>query len=202
MSPSSGCWQGTESLLGTWQGPVWWPCLALTLQLPWAPYKSWSRGDMSAGLPLVSPVSYENDVGQCVLQAPSWSEFGPWASSWNRQHLPVPLVLLCPGEMQEEQAKQMIPGCRSPSQTNHISWESLIQHLWIKPQRTSMEETWVGSSSHKAPPVLFSHMQAANIIEQATKAAQDDSQQALELVRMAVSGEAAASGSLQGLLQK
>ncbi|XP_068546498.1 laminin subunit gamma-2 [Anas acuta] len=47
-----------------------------------------------------------------------------------------------------------------------------------------------------------SHMQAANIIEQATKAAQDDSQQALELVRMAVSGEAAASGSLQGLLQK
>lgn len=45
-------------------------------------------------------------------------------------------------------------------------------------------------------------MQAANIIEQATKAAQDDSQQALELVRMAVSGEAAASGSLQGLLQK
>lgn len=61
-------------------------------------------------------VLHESDVGQFVLQASSWSEFGPWASSWNRQHLSVPLVLLCPGEMQERQVKQLIPRCRSPSQ--------------------------------------------------------------------------------------
>lgn len=48
----------------------------------------------------------------------------------------------------------------------------------------------------------FSHMQAANIIEQAAKAAQDDSQQALELLQAAVSGGAEVPGSLQGLLRK
>ncbi|XP_062437141.1 laminin subunit gamma-2 isoform X3 [Rhea pennata] len=47
-----------------------------------------------------------------------------------------------------------------------------------------------------------SHMQAANMIEQAAKAAQDNSQQALELVRSAVSGGAIMSSSLQGLLRK
>nr|XP_009670977.1 PREDICTED: laminin subunit gamma-2 [Struthio camelus australis] len=47
-----------------------------------------------------------------------------------------------------------------------------------------------------------SHMEAANTIEQAAKAAQDDSQQALELVRSAVSGGAVVSSSLQGLLRK
>lgn len=41
--------------------------------------------------------------------------------------------------------------------SNDISWESLIQHLWIKPQRTSMEETWGGElfsqgSSHAFQP--------------------------------------------------
>ncbi|NXC41082.1 LAMC2 protein, partial [Penelope pileata] len=47
-----------------------------------------------------------------------------------------------------------------------------------------------------------SHTQAANAIEQAAKAAQDDAQQALELLRVAASGEAAASGSVQGLLRR
>ncbi|XP_067156721.1 laminin subunit gamma-2 [Apteryx mantelli] len=47
-----------------------------------------------------------------------------------------------------------------------------------------------------------SHMQAANTIEQAAKAAQDDSQQALELVRSAANGGAVMSSSLQGLLRK
>ncbi|NWH62338.1 LAMC2 protein, partial [Geococcyx californianus] len=46
------------------------------------------------------------------------------------------------------------------------------------------------------------HLQAANTIEQAAKAAREDSQQALELVRAAADGEAAASGSLRGLLGK
>ncbi|POI19570.1 hypothetical protein CIB84_016685 [Bambusicola thoracicus] len=45
-------------------------------------------------------------------------------------------------------------------------------------------------------------MQAANIIKQAAKAAQDDSQQALELLQAAVSGGAEVPGSLQGLLKK
>lgn len=54
----------------------------------------------------------------------------------------------------------------------------------------------------KDPPMPFSHMQAANIIEQAAKAAQDDSQQALELLQAAVSGGAEVPGSLQGLLRK
>ncbi|NXI41329.1 LAMC2 protein, partial [Galbula dea] len=44
-----------------------------------------------------------------------------------------------------------------------------------------------------------SHMQAANIIDQAMKAAREDTQQALELIRAATSGDMTASSSLQGL---
>ncbi|NWR58462.1 LAMC2 protein, partial [Bucorvus abyssinicus] len=47
-----------------------------------------------------------------------------------------------------------------------------------------------------------SHTQAANTIDQAAKAVREDARQALELVRAAAGGEAAASGSLQGLLEK
>ncbi|KFP41540.1 Laminin subunit gamma-2, partial [Chlamydotis macqueenii] len=47
-----------------------------------------------------------------------------------------------------------------------------------------------------------SHMQAANAIEQAATAAREDAQQVLELLHAATGGEAAASGSLQGLLGK
>ncbi|NWI67653.1 LAMC2 protein, partial [Todus mexicanus] len=47
-----------------------------------------------------------------------------------------------------------------------------------------------------------SHTQAANTIDQAAKAAREDARQALELLRAAASGDAAASGSLQGLLGK
>ncbi|NXN29400.1 LAMC2 protein, partial [Nycticryphes semicollaris] len=47
-----------------------------------------------------------------------------------------------------------------------------------------------------------SHAQAANTIEQAAKAAREDSWQALELVRVAAGGEEAASVSLRGLLGK
>ncbi|XP_025061969.1 laminin subunit gamma-2 isoform X2 [Alligator sinensis] len=47
-----------------------------------------------------------------------------------------------------------------------------------------------------------SHMQAANAIEQAAKAAKDDSDQALELVRSAVSGGGILANSMQGLLRK
>ncbi|NXS57442.1 LAMC2 protein, partial [Brachypteracias leptosomus] len=48
-----------------------------------------------------------------------------------------------------------------------------------------------------------SHTQAASTIDQAAKLALEDAQQALELVRAAAAGgEAAASGSLQGLIQK
>ncbi|NXG78682.1 LAMC2 protein, partial [Baryphthengus martii] len=47
-----------------------------------------------------------------------------------------------------------------------------------------------------------SHTQAANTIDQAAKVAREDARQALELVRAAAGGEAAASGSLQGLLRK
>ncbi|NXT01000.1 LAMC2 protein, partial [Jacana jacana] len=46
------------------------------------------------------------------------------------------------------------------------------------------------------------HVQAANTIEQAAKAAREDAWQALELVRVAAGGEEAASGSLRGLLGK
>lgn len=56
--------------------------------------------------------------------------------------------------------------------------------------------------AQEALSLANSHMQAANIIEQAAKAAQDDSQQALELLQAAVSGGAEVPGSLQGLLRK
>ncbi|OXB55430.1 hypothetical protein ASZ78_007104 [Callipepla squamata] len=56
--------------------------------------------------------------------------------------------------------------------------------------------------AQEALSLANSHMQAANVIKQAAKAAQDDSQQALELLQAAVSGEAAVPGSLQGLLRK
>ncbi|NWW95068.1 LAMC2 protein, partial [Rhynochetos jubatus] len=45
-----------------------------------------------------------------------------------------------------------------------------------------------------------SHLQAANTIERAAEAAQEDARQALQLVRAATLGEAAASSSLLGLL--
>ncbi|KAM9009328.1 laminin subunit gamma-2 [Ara ararauna] len=47
-----------------------------------------------------------------------------------------------------------------------------------------------------------SHAQAANTIEQAVKAAWEDTRQMLELVRTAAGGEAAAASSLQGLQGK
>lgn len=50
--------------------------------------------------------------------------------------------------------------------------------------------------------LFYSHMQAANAIEQAAKAAKDDSDQALELVRSAVSGGGILANSMQGLLRK
>lgn len=65
-----------------------------------------------------------------------------------------------------------------------------------------MEKTQVGNLSHDPLPVLCSHLQAANTIEQATKAAWEDARQALELVRAAAGREASTSGSLQGLLGK
>lgn len=60
----------------------------------------------------------------------------------------------------------------------------------------------MGNLSREPPPVLCSHAQAANTIEQAAKVAREDAWQALELVRAAAGGEEAASGSLQGLLGK
>ncbi|NXM65284.1 LAMC2 protein, partial [Serilophus lunatus] len=47
-----------------------------------------------------------------------------------------------------------------------------------------------------------SHTQAASTIDQAARAAREDARRALELVRAAAGGEAAGSGSLQGLLGK
>lgn len=60
----------------------------------------------------------------------------------------------------------------------------------------------MGILSHEHSPVLCSHAQAANTIEQAVKAAREDTRQALELVRTAAGGEAAAASSLQGLRGK
>uniref|UniRef100_A0A8B9EXT8 Laminin subunit gamma 2 n=1 Tax=Amazona collaria TaxID=241587 RepID=A0A8B9EXT8_9PSIT len=60
-----------------------------------------------------------------------------------------------------------------------------------------VEKTRVGILSHEHPPVLCSHAQAANTIEQAVKAAWEDTRQALELMRRAAGGEAAAASSLQ-----
>uniref|UniRef100_A0A8C3J4T2 Laminin subunit gamma 2 n=1 Tax=Calidris pygmaea TaxID=425635 RepID=A0A8C3J4T2_9CHAR len=59
-----------------------------------------------------------------------------------------------------------------------------------------------GNLSHEPPPVLCSHAQAANTIEQAARAAREDAGQALALVRAAAGGEEATSGSLRGLLGK
>lgn len=61
-----------------------------------------------------------------------------------------------------------------------------------------MEKTCVGTLSDK-PPLLCSHIHAANAIDQAAKVAREDAWQALELLR-AAAGEEAASGSLPGLL--
>ncbi|XP_071422014.1 laminin subunit gamma-2 isoform X1 [Pithys albifrons albifrons] len=47
-----------------------------------------------------------------------------------------------------------------------------------------------------------SHTQAANTIDQAARAAREDARQALQLVRAAAGGDAAASGSVPGLLRK
>ncbi|XP_051649729.1 laminin subunit gamma-2 [Manacus candei] len=54
--------------------------------------------------------------------------------------------------------------------------------------------------AQEALKLANSHAQAANTIEQAARAAREDAGQALELLRAAAGGEAAASGSLLGLL--
>ncbi|XP_067391238.1 laminin subunit gamma-2 isoform X2 [Emydura macquarii macquarii] len=56
--------------------------------------------------------------------------------------------------------------------------------------------------AQEALSLANSHVQAANAIEQAARAAEDDSGQALELVRLAVSGGGVLASSLQGLLRK
>ncbi|XP_065698446.2 laminin subunit gamma-2 isoform X2 [Patagioenas fasciata] len=56
--------------------------------------------------------------------------------------------------------------------------------------------------AQEARSLADSHLQAANTIEGAAKAAREDARQALELVRAAAGGETTTSGSLRGLLGK
>lgn len=107
------------------------------------------------------------------------------------------LVLLCPWEVQEEHQgvchllKYVVfPKWVQSSITEHSSkgnwWRNLGWETFLMSPHT----------------VFCSHLQAANTIEGAAKAAQEDARQALELVRAAVGGDTATSGSLRGLLGK